>query len=178
MLIDIRTLVRQNGSTLDLDLSYPPEAFRLQREELWIKGPVTFVGQLRHSAGGNLDLTGTLKASLEGMCVSCLDPVSLQVETDVHETFQPESEAAAAVDDESAEEIDSDEVYRYAGSALDIEQALRDNLIPMLPERPACRADCAGICPVCGVNRNENPCSCLSEGRGNASPFDDLKKLL
>ena len=52
MLIDIRTLIRQTGNTLDLDLRFPPEAFRLQREVLAIKEPVTFVGQLRHSAGG------------------------------------------------------------------------------------------------------------------------------
>jgi len=178
MLIDIRTLIRRTGNTLDLDLCFPPEAFRLQREELAIKEPVAFIGQLRHSAGGTLVLTGTLKASLEGMCVNCLDPVPLQVETDVHETFQPEVEAMDSNDLESSEGIDSDEAYRYAGTALDIEQGLRGNLVPIVPGAAVCRADCAGICPVCGVNRNSAPCDCLSEGKGKASPFDDLKKLL
>lgn len=178
MLIDIRTLIRQTGNTLDLNLAFPPEAFQLLRGELTIREPVTFVGQLRHSAGGSLDLTGTLKATIEGMCVNCLEPVPMQVEAEVHETFQPELEAEAADGPESSVGFDSDEVYRYAGHALDIEQALRDNLIPMLPERPVCREDCSGICPVCGVNRNNNPCDCLSEGKGKSSPFDELKKLL
>lgn len=178
MLIDVRRLIRQTGNTLDLDLSFPPEAFRLQREELAIKGPVTFVGLIRHLDGGKLELTGTLNASLEGMCVSCLEPVSLKVETGVHETFLPETETAPADAGDLSGEADSDEAYRYAGNTLDIEQVLRDNLIPMLPERPVCRDDCSGICPVCGVNRNVNPCNCLSEGKGKPSPFDQLKKLL
>ena len=92
--------------------------------------------------------------------------------------YQARPDGDIAVVNRCRTETGFDEAYRYTGHALDIDQALRDNLIPMLPQRPVCREDCAGICPVCGVNRNVTPCSCLSEGKGKASPFDDLKKLL
>ncbi|MGH9281959.1 MAG: YceD family protein [Acidimicrobiales bacterium] len=31
-----------------------------------------------------------------------------------------------------------------------------------LPLAPLCRADCAGICPMCGADRNVAPCQCAS----------------
>lgn len=46
------------------------------------------------------------------------------------------------------------------------------NLIPIveellhlaLPMKPLCQVTCLGICPTCGVNRNETPCSCEDQG--------------
>jgi uncharacterized protein len=29
-----------------------------------------------------------------------------------------------------------------------------------LPMKPLCRADCQGLCPACGANRNVAPCTC------------------
>jgi uncharacterized protein len=37
---------------------------------------------------------------------------------------------------------------------------VRDACILDLPLAPLCRADCAGLCPECGVNRNLEQCSC------------------
>ncbi|MGI6298896.1 MAG: YceD family protein [Saccharofermentanales bacterium] len=179
MLIDIRTLIRQTDTTLDLDLVFPPEAFQLLREELWIKLPVSFVGQLHHTADGELNLTGTLKATVEGMCVRCLEPVTLSLETEVNEIFLPEKAALDAIVAAAAlGDTDFAEPYAYNGRSLDIEQALRDNLIPQLPEQPVCRADCSGLCPVCGADLDQNPCECQVEAAGKDSPFADLKILL
>ena len=33
------------------------------------------------------------------------------------------------------------------------------------PVAPLCRDDCAGICPVCGGDRNETPCDCVQAPR-------------
>ncbi len=179
MLIDIRTLIRQTDTTLDLDLIFAPEAFQLLREELRINSPVSFVGQLRHTTDGELILNGTLKATVEGMCVRCLDPVTLSIETGVNETFLPAKAALAArAAAAELEETDFAQPYDYTGSSLDIEQALRDNLIPQLPEQPVCRPDCSGLCPVCGTDRDQKPCECKAEVQGKGSPFADLKKLL
>lgn len=32
-----------------------------------------------------------------------------------------------------------------------------------LPIKPLCGEDCKGLCPVCGINRNSETCSCESE---------------
>ena len=36
----------------------------------------------------------------------------------------------------------------------------RELVLLELPDAPLCRDDCAGICAVCGVDRNVEPCDC------------------
>lgn len=172
MLIDIRTLTRQAGISMELALEYSPEEFGLIRDDLSLAFPVAFAGQLLHTDHGILILTGTLKAVFSGTCARCLQPVPLTIETSIRETFEPMTEPSA--EGEELPEVS----YGYAGLELDIDQALRDNLIPLLPARLICREDCAGICPVCGADRNASPCDCLAAGKGRPSPFDALKQLL
>jgi uncharacterized metal-binding protein YceD (DUF177 family) len=40
---------------------------------------------------------------------------------------------------------------------------LREELILALPEYPECRAGCRGLCPMCGIDRNEMSCDCARE---------------
>lgn len=61
---------------------------------------------------------------------------------------------------------------------LDISEDVRAELLLELPMNPVCREDCAGLCPVCGVDRNEKVCSC--ENCGNTekvSPWSALDGL-
>jgi uncharacterized protein len=172
MLIDVRTLTRQTGSSLDLELERSPEAFSLCRDDLAVDTSVAFSGQLLHTDHGILVLNGTLRATLTGNCARCLQPIPLTIETGLHETFQPAAELLAEGEDRT------DEAYAYIGNMLDADQALRDNLIPLLPARLICSDDCAGICPTCGNNRNTSPCDCLTADKGRPSPFATLKQLL
>jgi uncharacterized protein len=38
-------------------------------------------------------------------------------------------------------------------------------VLALAAEPPLCRAECAGLCPVCGVDRNDEACSCETEIR-------------
>ena len=40
---------------------------------------------------------------------------------------------------------------------LDLSAWARDSLILALPDKILCRADCAGLCPVCGKDLNREP---------------------
>jgi len=54
---------------------------------------------------------------------------------------------------------DSDELttpYLVDGR-LDLSAWARDALILALPDKILCRPDCAGLCPVCGKNLNDEP---------------------
>jgi uncharacterized protein len=44
---------------------------------------------------------------------------------------------------------------------LDLEPAIREYGLLALPMKPLCQADCAGLCPRCGVNRNYESCACV-----------------
>ena len=46
------------------------------------------------------------------------------------------------------------------GDELDTTPILMEQLQLNIPMKPLCREDCAGLCPQCGVDRNEVSCSC------------------
>lgn len=85
---------------------------------------------------------------LEGPCVRCLDPASVEIEVEAREAHQPDGtdeEFVSPYMDEDSGEID---VGRWA----------RDAAVLALPAQILCRPDCPGLCPTCGVNlKGEDP---------------------
>jgi uncharacterized protein len=51
----------------------------------------------------------------------------------------------------------------YAGAGIELEEILREQILLLLPMQRVCSADCKGICPVCGRDRNESSCDCRVE---------------
>ena len=68
-----------------------------------------------------------------------------------------------------------EECYPYTGNTLVLDQAVMDNFYLHLPITSLCRADCKGLCPVCGANRNETECTCQPTEAGG--PFSVLASL-
>jgi uncharacterized protein len=95
-------------------------------------------------------VSGTVTAEVAGECGRCLRPVGESVAVSLQELFAYEHSAT----DETSEE---DEVYRLQGDLLDLEPALRDEVVLALPNHPLCREDCPGLCPDCGVPWDELP---------------------
>ena len=58
-----------------------------------------------------------------------------------------------------------EETYPLRHEEIDLEQPIRDLVVPDLPLVPLCDDACLGLCPSCGANRNEEPCHCGSKGR-------------
>jgi uncharacterized protein len=82
---------------------------------------------------------------LHGACVRCLGDAV------VEETL--------ALREYQATSPDSDELttpYLVDGR-LDLSAWARDSLILALPDKILCRQDCAGLCPACGKNLNDEP---------------------
>lgn len=91
-------------------------------------------------------VTGTAVVSLQGQCARCLEQISSDEEVDLQELYlYPDKEP------------DDDEASRLEAELLDLEPLLRDTVVLDLPYTPLCRPDCAGLCPDCGANLNEDP---------------------
>lgn len=43
---------------------------------------------------------------------------------------------------------------------VDLTPQIREDIILELPQRALCREDCRGLCPHCGVDRNQTSCQC------------------
>jgi uncharacterized protein len=84
-------------------------------------------------------------ATLEGPCMRCLEPASPDFEVDVREVHQPGG----------GDELTSP--YMDEAGELDLGRWARDALALALPAQLTCRPDCAGLCPQCGANLNEEP---------------------
>ena len=76
----------------------------------------------------------------------CLDPAELSQEVDSLEVSQPGS----------GEELQSPYVTEDE-DVLDLAAWARDALALAMPVQLTCRPDCAGLCPECGANLNEDP---------------------
>jgi uncharacterized protein len=85
-------------------------------------------------------------ARLHGPCYRCLADAVLDVPISARE-YQATSPG------------DSDELKTpyIENEQLDLSGWARDALVLALPDKILCREDCAGLCPVCGVDLNSNP---------------------
>lgn len=83
-------------------------------------------------------------AALIGPCMRCLEAAAPSVDVDAREIDQ----------DGGGEELRSPYV---AGGELDLAQWARDAYALSLPDQVVCREDCAGLCPECGANLNDEP---------------------
>jgi uncharacterized protein len=95
--------------------------------------------------------TGTVfqlgfEARLHGPCMRCLADAVLDVDIDTRE-YQ-------ATNPGSDEEL---KTPYLADDQLDLAAWGRDAVILALPDKILCRADCAGLCPVCGRDLNVEP---------------------
>jgi uncharacterized protein len=74
--------------------------------------------------------------------------------------FQP---SVAILTGEPLSPPEDDSVYMIDGHhVVDLDEAVREQVLLNLPMRALCSTDCAGLCPICGKNLNEGPC----EGHG------------
>lgn len=61
-----------------------------------------------------------------------------------------------------------DEDYiEVPNDCLDVSELAREEVLLHLPSKVLCKEECKGICPKCGVNRNEKTCTC---GNREADP--------
>lgn len=101
-------------------------------------GDVEIFGEIVNETA-NVVIRGKIKCQKEFTCDRCL---SAATENQIHD-FEEEIDGAEIVDD-----------------LIDITELVRDILIASQPIQSLCKADCKGLCPVCGQNLNDGECNC------------------
>lgn len=91
-------------------------------------------------------------------CARCLTPVAQAVDSKVNLMIFAEG-FPSDLDELELAAGDLDVVY-LEGVELDTDTILREQLQLNIPMRLLCDDDCQGLCPVCGTNRNLEPCDC------------------
>ena len=119
--------------------------------------------------GDGVLVRGTLRTAVRLTCRRCLEPVEQEVDSHVDLLF--------AGPMEGEEEGDDGEVYPLPprGDALDLTDAVREQVLLETPALALCREDCRGLCPSCGADLNQGACECAP--RAAPIAWDALKNV-
>lgn len=163
-ILDLARLVPSPGEGRRVDVNVSPGPFTYAEQTYAVAEPTEArVDLSRTTAGYAMRLR--FAAELGGPCVRCLEPAEARVEVDAREVEQP-----GALE----EELRSPYVE---GDELDVAAWSHDALALAMPEQFLCRADCAGLCPVCGASLNEaDPAEHRHESGGDPR-FAKLREL-
>jgi uncharacterized protein len=138
-------LLRQPGAVRDVTIDIAAEPLGVEHERL--VGDIHVAVRITARNDG-LDVDGTVSADWATVCRRCLADVSGTAVGLVDEVYQ-------------IEPIDPD-AYLIEDGQLDLAPMVREIVLLELDNERQCRDDCAGLCPVCGVDRNDTDCSCDS----------------
>ena len=162
MRVNVGPIRRQRGASLPIQERVDsPERF-LDEVEFAPGAMIDVRGQVTNTGKGFL-AEGTIRTELQFQCARCLKPVRWPLAVSFCERFRAEDDGhkpvspfAAAEDDEE----EADEVHSFSGDELDLAPAVREQILVAVPMKAVCTDDCRGICPTCGADLSDGPCSC------------------
>jgi uncharacterized protein len=144
-LLDLARLGLTSGEGRRMDLrvgvapfEYGGSSYAVVPEELPVRLDVS------RTTGNGWALRLRFGAQVQGPCMRCLEPATPTIDVDSYEVHQPGAG-------------DADLLSPYVEDELNLEAWARDALALALPAQITCRPDCAGLCPQCGANLNEDP---------------------
>ena len=142
---DVSTLLKAPlGTSLTLNVDTGPRVLD-DLEVEYLRGSIHV---LRVEEG--LFVEGTVETQLSLECVRCLEPFAFPVTLELAELFQmPGTEREPGA------------LYAVTESGeIDLAPLMREHAWLAIPMKPLCDPQCKGLCPHCGVNLNEESCTC------------------
>ncbi|MBI5280103.1 MAG: DUF177 domain-containing protein [Candidatus Solibacter usitatus] len=155
------TLTELEHHPILFDVCYRPGEIQFPEEFSQI-GDLRVAGtaELLRNTLGEIRLRGHVTAGIEAACDRCLEPARMPVDGDFDLFYRPAVKAGGHGEVHLEEgEID---LSFYDGDGVELREAIREHVLLSLPMQAICREDCKGLCPVCGVNRNDRQCGCAT----------------
>ena len=122
-----------------------------------MSGPVKLI-----CTGRTIFVTGKLKATVEKSCGRCLAPFNAEVVIELEEEFFPSIDIHSG--HHLPNEADVDEINLIDEQhILNLHEVVRQEFVLSGEIFRYCKADCLGLCPVCGRDRNTDPCDCQKQ---------------
>jgi uncharacterized protein len=109
--------------------------------------------------------TGEFTAEMELACARCLKPFDQSLSWTLTELYAS-----------SEKSVSESELLVPEDAQIDLQPLMREYALLEVPINPLCRADCMGLCPICGQNLNQRDCGHRPEA--GASPFTPLEDFL
>jgi DUF177 domain-containing protein len=126
----------------------------------------------------NVHVRGQLQVEVALSCGRCLEAFTLAMQQELDLFYLPHEADQEQEEEDEVELSDRDVVVAYyQGDRLDLGDMIREQLYLSVPATRLCREDCRGLCPHCGVNRNQQDCTCPTE-EPTVSPFASLRRKI
>ena len=116
--------------------------------------------------GGSIELSGTVSCKLGYVCDRCCETYEADFECSLDELFKKE---------DTRNDDNNPDAVILAGTVVDIDEIVFNNIIVNLPLKHLCKEDCKGLCANCGQNLNNGECEC--DTRPVDPRFDALDKF-
>jgi uncharacterized protein len=123
-------------------------------EDIHLAAPIE--GELRLSRTGRSILARAhLSTALEVTCSRCLRPLVAPIDVDIDEEALPSIDIDSGLVVDRGAEPDALRLDEH--HELDLGEPVREAISLAEPISLLCRPDCRGLCPVCGVDLNDEP---------------------
>lgn len=147
MIIELESVFNVDGAEVSFD-------YEMSLSELSVSGinpiqkPVRVFGLVKNNTG-IVTLNAKAAFTYEAPCDRCCEPLSKEW------VFPVEHNLIATLNNE-----DNDEFLQVSDMRLNLDELVSEDINLQLPSKFLCSDDCKGLCPQCGKNLNEGPCSC------------------
>ena len=154
MRIELASLEGKEGNVAH---AYEPAELSLDEERVTLEQPPKIAGRILRD-GARVIVEGEIGAVTRIECDRCLRPIELPVKAQ----FKVEYVTPEAYQVEQDAELEEEDLAlsTFDGETIDVDELVREQVLLEVPAHALCQEDCKGLCPVCGVDRNQSNCNC------------------
>lgn len=153
MHLSLQPLLRSENESIAWETTIKMDDLCQEVSHLQKLEPVRAKGLVKKTKTNLYQLTGELSTQVTYICSRCLKEFALPLSTQWEEQVMTNEEL------NNVEE----EIQVIEGNDLDLLPFIREALLLKIPFAPICQEACRGLCPICGVDRNETTCDCQEE---------------
>lgn len=165
LVVDLNRVTRDGRARIDADV--PADAAFWNDTDVQPRSPLEVRLEVQQ-AGPDIVVRGMIRGEFDLACRRCLEPVVAGIDEELGLLYK----AGELEEDEAA-----DVLPLPAGARLDVSGPVREQVLLAVPRYMYCRPDCAGLCPMCGTNRNEAACECTWDQVDERwAPLRELKR--
>jgi len=112
-----------------------------------------------------IEAEGRLETAVRLPCRRCIASFDQPVKRRFRSYFTREMPEFDNDEGEEGAELSADDIglTLFKGDAIDLTDALQEQVVLALPDWALCGEDCRGLCPKCGANLNTETCGCDAE---------------
>ena len=107
---------------------------------------------------GSIVVKGALHTNVELSCSRCLSQFTYEITLNFEEEYIPTVDVLSGAPLPPPEEAGAFTIDGH--HVIDLTEAIRQYTVLAIPMKPLCKEECAGLCPSCGQNLNQETCDC------------------